>query len=508
MTTNAINRWIVLFIIIGISLAGCSREEPPATATPPAPVKPAGPPPDDRTVVVDEKSSAVPVAPIPPVSSDTTVSSTLKIACIDPLQLHRVELASEALAVWRQYAAQRPTLLLLSDQPMLMAVPPALAASVADFVTTATPAELARRSHPKAPDVLLIPEMTVDIALRRNWIGKLGWVLPLRDASQGLNLEPFRKRLQEQGLATAEEAATLRGDRERLQGMLRGVPVELATLDKQSAVTGPVILHLDMSYFKNLYKNDMATPLMNLVFETLTRLRERKLPVLAVTFSYGNLDERIALDVRFVGEVVATLFAHPEMFNRPVPVNWVRQDQILYLYNLFQKEKARELALAQEKDLPGAAWVKFNLYQAAAAFHEGDKAMAYLEQAVRLDKVYALEYLNLAQMAYDKKMPGDALRMLKLAATVFPSDPSIRLQLAQLTAELGDHKTALHLVRQLQALPWSLDYNRQVPGDLQAFAEFLQQAPPPSPPPTPTVPEQRKPISPAGPARVKPPGHP
>jgi tetratricopeptide (TPR) repeat protein len=230
-----------------------------------------------------------------------------------------------------------------------------------------------------------------------------------------------------------------------------------------------------MSYFKNLYKNDIATPLLHLVFQTLTELRERRVPVLAVTFCYGNLDERIALDVRFVGDLIAALFAQPSMFTQPVPVNWERQGQILTLYNLFQKEKARELAVAQENDLPDAAWVKFNLYQAAAAHKEGGKALAYLGEAVRLDKIYALEYLNLAEMAYDKQRPDEALRMLKLAGETFPDNPGIRLQIAQLNAELGDSKTALHIVRQLQLLPWSSVYQAPIPAYLQGFAEFLQQ---------------------------------
>lgn len=500
-------RLILLFALVShcALLAGCSREEVP----PPGPTMPAQ---VTQPVPHTGKPATPPEAELSPPVPMTQPGP--KIALTEPVVINTVELSPEALAVWRQYAEQKPTLLLFSAQPMLVPPPPDLVATVDAFASSAPPGELARRSYPKNPDVLLMPDMTLDIALRRNWFGRVAWALPFHNPEQPLPVDAIRKQLRDGGVISAAEAATIQGSTERIQGVLRSTPVEMATLDKLGAFTGPVVIHIDQSYFKNLYKNDIATPLLNLVFETLTKLRERKAPVLAVTFCHGNLDERIALDVRFVGEVVARLFAQPHMFEQPVPVNWERQGQILTLYNLFQKEKARELALAQEQDLPKSAWVKFNLYQSAAAHKEGDRALDYLARTVRLDKTYAMEYLTLADMAYESKRPDEALRMLKLARAVFPDNPEIQLRIARLSAELGDRQAALRMVRQLQALPWSPVYQAPLPDYLKGFAEFLQKEPPPAPPATAPAEsnqsEQTKPSGrlPMGHPATMPPGHP
>lgn len=496
MSTHAKNRLLLLILVLGAVLAGCSREEPPSAAVP------KGPAPVESRVLQENPLPANSAIPVPAVPAPAVPPAIAKIALNEPVKVTRVELASEALAVWRQYAAQQPTLLLFSDQPMLAPVPVELAREIAGFVATASSAELARRSHPDAADVLLLPEMTVDVALREKLVDRLAWALPFTDPDQPLTLEPFRQQLQMQGLATAEEAATLRGDAERLQGMLRGVPVEMATPGKLSPLAGPTILHIDISYFAKLYRSEVATPLLGLVIQTLTELRARKVPVLAVTFSYGNLDERFSLDVRFVGEIVASLFEKPRMFGQPIPVNWDRQDQLLNHYNFFKNEEARALALAQEKALPDSAWVKFNLYMAAATLREGEKALDYLAQAVRRDQVYAVEYLHLARMAYESQRPDEALRMLKLAGKAFPDNPAIQLQLAQLAFEQGDRETAQRLAGRLQTLPWSPVYHAKMPAYLRDFSAYLRTAPTPAPKPSPPSPaRQRAP-------GILPPGHP
>lgn len=390
-----------------------------------------------------------------------------------PLPLQRVELASEALAVWRRYADLKPTLLLLSDIPMLLPVPAELRDRADHLAATASAEELYRQSYPKSPELLLLPEMTIDTVLRLGWLAELVWALPLRDSEQSLTLEPFRTQLLARGLTTAEETATLTGDARRIQGRLRDTPFRAATLANLGELGAPLLVHFDLSYFRSLYKNDVATPLLEIVIQTLGDLRELNLPVLAVTFSYGNLDERIALDVRFLGEILTWLTEHPPGFEQPVPLNFTRQGQILYLANFFQKEKIRELALAQELELPQAAWVKFNLFRAAAEHKDGTMALDYLARAVALDRVYALEYLELARFAHEKGRTDEALRMLQLASNALPEDPIIRLQMAQLAAEVGDQRRARTLVEALQSLPWTPVYFADLQTYFAGFQAYL-----------------------------------
>ncbi len=393
---------------------------------------------------------------------------------IEPIPLQRVEVASEALAVWRQYSKQKPTLLLFSNDPMLIPVPEVLRSDVDNVITMASQVEIAQVSSRHTPSLVMLPSMTVDAALRSGWFSQLVWALPLRDPDAELSVVALRQQFLEKGLADEQERASLVLLDKQVSGVLRETPLVVAPLPNLPQLTGPVIVHFDQSYFQQMYKNEIATPLIPLVINTLSTLREKKIPLLAVTFSYGNLEERIALDVRFIGEIVERLVAHPENFDQPMPANWKRMGDSLYLANFFKKDEVRELALAMNAEEPDAAWVKFALFRSAAANKQGSDALSFLAEAVKLDNVYAMEYLNLSEMAYDKGRPDEALRMLSLAANVFPESVQIKLKMAHLATDMGENETALHLVTQLQQLEWSPVYYPDMPKYLLDFTSFLK----------------------------------
>lgn len=512
------SRWLALILIFGAFFTGCSREEPPPLTPPLAgtaqPLKPMPPPVPAVPVVSAGEPQSAPVVPGKALQPANSASSQVLLAA--PLPLQRVELPAEALAYWRPHAGQRPALLILSGNPMLAPVPPSLRDQVQTLLLQGTAGDLARRGSLQVPDPLLAPIMTVDAALRAGWFSQVVWSLPLRDSARELPADAFRQLLRTNRMLDDQELMRLKIEKHLVRGTVRGTPLLAATLDQIPPLSGPVVVHIDQSYFQDRYKNEVSTPLLSVVYDTLYQLRERRLPVLAVTFAYGNLEERIALDVRFLGEIMAHYIEHPERSKEPAPLNWQRQADIFHLESLFEKEKMRDLALAMERDDPESAWVKFALYRAAAAKKAGDYALDYLAEAARRDRIYAVEYLNLAQMAYDRKRPDAALQMLQLAAQVFPDNPHIRLKEAQLSDEMGDRKTALHLVEQLRKLPWSPVYYPQMPDYLNGFAEYLQKEPPPraaAPQPAQVAPamppaEHNGSALPAGHPGVMPPGYP
>ena len=465
----AVNNILRSLVCLSLFLApsGCTSENSP-------PVTEESPPKAKGVAAIETSSPPSALAEI----VKTKAAIGAKVLLVDPLPLQRVELPAEALAIWRDHAAQRPALLLLSGNPMLVQVPSVLRNEVQSLIEMGSRAEIARRSSMQVADPLLMPVMTVDAALRAGWFSQVFWALPLRDSKQELSAEAFRKQLRDNGLLSEDELARLNVEKHQLRGTVRGTPFTAAPLEFLPAVTGAVVVHIDQSYFQDLYKNEMATPLLPIVYDTLSALRERRTPVVAATFAYGNLEERIALDVRFVGEMLAHFIEHPERAKEPAPPNWARQGDIYQLENLFEYDKIRDLALAMEREEPESAWVKFSLYRAAAAKKSGEVALGYLAEAVKRDGVYALEYLSLAYMAYEKRRPDASLQMMKLAADAFPENPLIRLKIAQLSSELGERKSAEHLVEQLQQLPWSTVYYPDMPAYLQGFVKFLKEKPP------------------------------
>ncbi|MCK4507573.1 MAG: hypothetical protein KAU27_03460, partial [Desulfuromonadales bacterium] len=115
-----------------------------------------------------------------------------------------------------------------------------------------------------------------------------------------------------------------------------------------------------------------------------------------------------------------------------------------------------------------------NLYRSAAENKEGTKALDYLAEAVVLDGIYALEYQELSQMAYEKGRPDVAFRMLALASEAFPQDPFIKFQMVQLAHKIGEKEAALHLLNQLSNLQWSDFYYPQMPQYITDLTTFVQ----------------------------------
>ena len=397
----------------------------------------------------------------------------------EPAELEIFESTAEALASWRRFRAERPALLLLANNPHLVPVPEELRKPAAILIDNAPPSSLAEATTDRSPAPLLFPGMAIDAALRNGWFRELVWALPLRDPAQELSLEKFSEQLTQARLADPRDMATLTLADRVFQGRLLETPFTAAALPLLQDLPQPVVVHIDLGYFQPLYKNEIATPLFDILHNTLATLRKMHLKVLAVTFSYGHRDNRTALDVRFIGDILAWLIEDPARIDAPVPALWNRQRDALYLANFFQKEQVRELHLAQEQEAPEAAWVKFNLYRSAAEHKEGDQALAYLARAVELNPMFALEYFALSDLAYERQRPEEALRMLQLAATAFPNDPFIKLQMAELAAEMGEKETALHLLNALRNLSWSEVYYPQMKQYLAEVTAYVQGKPAP-----------------------------
>ncbi len=436
---------------------GCQQE------TPPEPLK------SDTTQSATEKNITTQR------EATNTSLSTPRILFSEPIELNRFESISEALPVWREFADQQPVLLLLSDKPQLIPPPEILRGPIDHLVTTGSAVAINAASNYRNPEALLQSSMAVDIALRNGWFQELNWVFPSRNPDLSPNLELIREQFTKYSILDTTEATSLVLHEQIISGTLRNKEFKTSALKWMVTQHSPVIVHIDLSYFQTLYKNEIATPILQTIYNTLSQLRDLQLNTLAVTFSYSHMDNKIALDVRFLGEILTTLIAQPDMLDKPVPPNWQRQADAIYLANFFQKETVEEIFKAQQQDDSNSAWVKFNLYRSAAEMKAGDQALDYLAKAVAIDPVYALEYARLSQMAYDRERPDEALRMLSLAAAVFPDDPFIKLRIIQLAHELGEVKTAQLLLEQLQELTWSEVYYANMPERLNTIAGDLKQ---------------------------------
>jgi len=235
----------------------------------------------------------------------------------------------------------------------------------------------------------------------------------------------------------------------------------------------PLLLHIDIDYFKNLYKGEIKTPLYTLLFETLNTLKAKGLHVAEATIALSNLGTELPLQTRFIGRQLADILTDPAMLSRPLPKSWEERAQALYLINFLQKSEIRDIYLKLEKKDPTDASVKFALYDIHRELNKPEAALVYLQEAVTLDPVYALEYLPLSELAQQKSRPEKAVEMMRLAADRLDS-PFITLHLARTLINTGAKAEAKAVVDRLANIGWSTTYYADQQDEIDALKTLMK----------------------------------
>jgi tetratricopeptide (TPR) repeat protein len=379
-----------------------------------------------------------------------------------------VETAAEALPVWRHYAPGRPALLLLTSQPsMLLTPPPALAKPIRELVETADQPTLRRQTLPTLANPTLLPNMAITAALDAGFFSQVIWSIPLKPETT-LTLEQFRARMVGDGVLTEKEAAAFRDEGGDFVGTLHNVPFT-ATVKAIPAQEGPLLLHLDLSYFRPGYHNEIRKPLNLHLREMLIRLRESHLSIIAATVSLSNLSGDLPLSTRFLGGNVRDLFIDPKQLDAaPASQEKLRADA-MYLGNFFRKEEVLQKYQEMEKAAPQDPSVKYDLYQTLRQFNRSKEAQEKLSAAVALDQVYGLEFLSLAGLALEKERPDGALQMYEKAAAIFPDNPFILIYKARVYALLGHPEKVMEILTPLQDVAWSDIYFPQMKAEVEGM---------------------------------------
>ena len=389
----------------------------------------------------------------------------------EPIKPTLVETSAEALFSWREFSHEKPTLILLAKNPLLQPIPAAMKNVAKDLVKNGSQKELINKSLPGRANPVILPHMTLSAALDSQFFSKVLWILPASTNEQ-ISLERFREKMLSLGDLSADEAETFTVQDGTLTGTVRDTAITVAHYHGLPSIEGPAIVHFELDFFPPLYINEIKTPLFPLVYNLLRDLREQKYAILGSTISLGNLSNDLPLQVRFLGDLIARNIQRPERIDAPSSVNELRRSQALYLENFFQKEKIRDLYLAMETEAPQDASVKYDLYQSARRFKEGNKALDYLQQAVTLDHIYGLEYLELTEVALEQDLYEQAISMLKLAMKTFPKNPFIELKLADTYLKSGSADQAELALSQLEQQPWSPVYHASVPELLKQMSDI------------------------------------
>ncbi len=420
--------------------------------------------------------STAPTAETPP-SSTVPASTAPAIPLLSkPQPAYFVEMPSDALPVWRRYRNERPTLVIFSSDPMLMAIPPQVSERITALVEQGKSAEFPNYGRVQLADPLLLPEHTLSAALHAGFFGRVVWILPPQETGKEIPPDTFRRQLVQNGILTEAETSALTHTNGRYQGTLQGLPFMAVVAGPLPPLDGPVILHFDLNFFTAQYRNEITTPLFTLLHGTLVALRQTGWPTMAAVFSIGTEEGAFPLEFRFVKNLLADIFADPTLLDSGLPEAWALRKDALYQETFFQPEAMLNNYLHMEEIRPKDASAKFDIYRALVMLKDRESALGYLDEAIKLDKGYAREYINLATTASSKGRDSDALAYLTKAEKLLPKNPFVRMEAANVMLRLGMKREAAATVRELQQFPWSTVYYPNIHSALKELAERVAKA--------------------------------
>lgn len=444
-----------LFTILALilSLWGCQKEgalpSTPETKAPPRPL------------------ATAPLPPAVPLSAPAFLTA--------PLAAALVETTNEALPIWRKFAKNRPLLVIVSQGPALLPVPDELRDEASKLLRDGDDPALKTRTGMSDPDPVLLPPMSVSAALDADWLSGVVWIFPSSAAPDQIDPEVFRQQLVAAGFASNEEAQALDFAGGVFRGRVRGKTFIATPLAALPALEQTVLIHFDIDYFKPLYKGEIKTPLHPLLFDLLSGLKERGWKVAAATVSHSNLGADLPLQTRFLGHELADVLQEPSLLARDLPQTWQARANALYLENFMQKDKQKEIYEKLVKEEPADASLRFALYHVYRQYTaKGVEALIALDQAARIDPIYALEYLSLADLAQQKGKPEKAVEMVNLARAARPDDPFVLLKATRAMLNAGANEQAKTLLPELTSLQWSTLYYPELAQETEGLISLLK----------------------------------
>ncbi len=402
------------------------------------------------------QDSAQDTAPAP--TAPSAYEETWQTPSIETSDVHQLEHAAEALPIWRAYAEQRPALVLFSQDPFLVPVPEELEQKSLELIRSGPPGAIADYAAPGRPDPLFFPSMSVRLALNAGFFRELIWVIPSTHDPDQLDLATLQQQLSGAGLLSESEGQSLHTISDGFAGTVGGKPFRIVHPQKLPELVGPVITHFDLSFFGGLYRNEVKTPIHELVRGILIQVQDKSWETLTTTLTAGNRSGRVPLEFRFLANRLSFWLSRPARLDAPLPDAWHEQAQALYLATFLETERVADKLTDLCEKHPHESAFHFARYRALRAVKQGSLALAALERAVAIDPVYGLEYLPLAATARESNRLDKALQMQKLAEKTLPNDSLIRMRRISLLTELGQVAAVRYLAGELARHPWSGTY--------------------------------------------------
>lgn len=376
----------------------------------------------------------------------------LPVLGVDPLTTGVVvEHLQDALPHWVEKGVSGAVLLHIDANHALGAVPPERLAALKTLVARRDVEALSRAGR-GGGEPSLSEDTFIRAAAGSGIVREVVWVVPCPfppEAADGKLLPDYLARL---GIH-APDSGTFQPADGCYRGRIGEIPVSVCPQEHLPALREPVLLSIGVDFFGHAAACHSVYQIVA-IRRLFVALRAARYSVLDTVLSYSVQSGAVAPDRRWIGEALAQALQDPSLALRDDPP--ARWSVLQGLAALMVDEDKKEMeilgaVLAQLEKLPTDPALLLYAAETAAFHGGGERALAYAEQACRLDRGYCAGLREIGLRFLERADVETALLYLATAERLQPGMEYGELDIGIALMKVGRAAEALEVLERMRA---------------------------------------------------------
>lgn len=332
-----------------------------------------------------------------------------------------VEQPQDALRIWHEAGIKGMPVVVIGEDLPVYGHDESTTSNIIGSMSRGQWDELLAKTYPTARYYHVNRMSYLNLAHRAGIISRVYWVFPTKEPFSADNIPSLKDYMKTLG-ASDLELSTLNAAGASITGTVNGIPICVCRLSDLPAITGPVLLSIDLSFFTPFYKNEVNTPLIDLFGGFIQSLGGTGIHASNVVISCSSID-KVPLDYRFLAGYIATYITGPDSIaDGPLPV-WKLRAEAMYYDTFFLPEDALKLYNEAAGMAPADPDIWYNLAVSYLANKDIDRMKEALDRAVSIDNAYYPAYYIYGQYMEEKDIDEAASDFYTAAVNSNPSDP-------------------------------------------------------------------------------------
>ena len=360
-----------------------------------------------------------------------------------------------ALKTWQKRKFAKKTIVFLGSGLGIVPYNDKAVASILKRMRAGRWEGLLEKEYPASKFYPVGPSTYLYLAWKAGMVKQVYWVPPTKGSiGKGIIYDPMAFI---GGLGFDDKAAkNVKMTDKYVKAKLNGVPVYICGLKDLPPLRDAVVV-IDLSFFPPLYQDEIKTPFLDLFRGFMETFKTRKLKVSYVFISNSTGMKLVPIEFRFVGGYLKTFFREPwKLKDGPLP-EWEFRSRGMEYNTFFQPDDMLRNYKQAVEHSPRDASLRFDLSKAYLYIKNATEIRKNLDEAVRLDGGYYLQYIEMGSYFTGQGMPEDAEYFLKKARKACPDDPRIYEAYGKLYSVWGKYADSIKAYKKIISLGFEND---------------------------------------------------